>query len=254
LVKAVDNPDEFFTLEKQLERHSREDLLFDLPSVDELNDEGLSNRPPFINAADSVVRFMEPLFDSLKNITRKEGNVELVVRIFVEYAKCHPHEKLKLMQELGVTKLSIPVISVDLPVRMIVEYNRMEGTDPKVLYYYTHPIFGEEIRVFGLFLDKYDTEKSVICSIVWSTVDQGVVPLTNIYLKPYPLCWNSKVSTTPSYQSHDLDCKNFGEKRCGRCGISRYCSRDCQLHDWQRHKDFCATWRRQLERSYVIDL
>ena len=84
-------------MEKQLERHSREDLLFDLPSADELNNEELSNRPPFISAAgrflkipkmnlirEAVVRFMEPLFDCLKSITRKEGNVELVAAIFKE--------------------------------------------------------------------------------------------------------------------------------------------------------------------------
>jgi len=177
----------------------------------------------------------------------KDGSLELVVRILVEYGRKHQNEKDLVLKALGVSQLLVPVISLDLPLKMIVEYNRMEGTDPRFPFYYAHPIFGEEIRTFGLFLDKYDTDKSVICSLVWSTIDYGVVPLANINLKPYPLCWNSSAF-------NDFGCKAFGEKRCGRCGISRYCSKECQLQDWSVHKSTCEIWNKTLERCYVVTL
>ena len=29
-------------------------------------------------------------------------------------------------------------------------------------------------------------------------------------------------------------------KNCGRCGVKKYCSAECQKMDWPRHKDQCT--------------
>lgn len=80
----------------------------------------------------------------------------------------------------------------------------MEGTDPRFPFYYCHPLFGDEVQTFGLFLDKFDTDKSVICLFVWSEWDECVVPLANINLKPYPLCWNASID-------NEIGCRAYVE-------------------------------------------
>jgi len=51
------------------------------------------------------------------------------------------------------------------------------------------------------------------------------------------------------------ECKHFGcrnketanakHKKCGKCGIVNYCSRECQITDWPQHKKGCRQWRNQ---------
>ncbi len=44
-------------------------------------------------------------------------------------------------------------------------------------------------------------------------------------------------------------CGKVGMQKCSRCNASYYCSRECQLSDWQIHKSLCS------ERSdYVCKL
>jgi len=243
LVEAVDQMEEFFTLERQLEEHS--DIVYDIPSLEEVRNGKLKNTPGFSSSAETILRFLEPSFDILKNskITREEANVDYVLNVLTIYSRMHPEEKELVMKELVVSELIIPVVCLDLPLKMIVEYNRMEHTDPRFPFYCIHP----EVKLFGLFLDKFDTDKRVICSIVWSNIDKGVVPLANINLKPYPLCWNSSTF-------NDFGCKAFGVKRCGKCSIARYCSKECQIESWPDHKNTCGNWRKNLERCYVVTL
>lgn len=43
---------------------------------------------------------------------------------------------------------------------------------------------------------------------------------------------------------HRLPDENGGEfKKCGRCRLVSYCSRECQKKDWKRHKDSCEDYR-----------
>lgn len=44
-------------------------------------------------------------------------------------------------------------------------------------------------------------------------------------------------------------CGGSGLKRCTRCEIRRYCSRECQTTDWSRHKPECQDFR---ENGYEL--
>ncbi|XP_059161834.1 histone-lysine N-methyltransferase Smyd1-like [Physella acuta] len=35
--------------------------------------------------------------------------------------------------------------------------------------------------------------------------------------------------------------ESYTVKRCTRCGLARYCDRDCQRRDYRRHKGICMT-------------
>lgn len=100
-------------------------------------------------------------------------------------------------------------ISVDT----ILEYNQLDADDPQILSLQLDPIIAPEIRELSVFLDRYDTEKGVICLLIWSSIDQALVCLPSLGLQPYPLCWkcNSKFGTVP----------------CPKCGIAKYCSSTC---------------------------
>ena len=36
------------------------------------------------------------------------------------------------------------------------------------------------------------------------------------------------------------ECGNLATQRCSRCKMAWYCSRDCQLRQWKKHKQLCA--------------
>jgi len=42
-------------------------------------------------------------------------------------------------------------------------------------------------------------------------------------------------------------CENPANKACGKCKKEYYCSRQCQLDDWKRHKKVCNTVNQKLE-------
>ena len=45
-----------------------------------------------------------------------------------------------------------------------------------------------------------------------------------------------------------LVCQKTHADKCGICKIIRYCSKDCQLQDWKRHKRQCKAY---LEQNYL---
>jgi hypothetical protein len=62
---------------------------------------------------------------------------------------------------MNVKRLLVPYISLDLPGDIILTYNKMEESDPLVAVFRLHPVIGEEVYKFGIFLDRYDTNKEV---------------------------------------------------------------------------------------------
>lgn len=63
---------------------------------------------------------------------------------------------------------------MDLPIRIIDEFNRLEQGDPRIHLYQLNPVWGPGVKEFGFFLDRYESTKEVLCMFVWSTVDKGV--------------------------------------------------------------------------------
>lgn len=125
-----------------------------------------------------------------------------------------------------------------LELDIILTYNKLDEDDPLVAVFRLHPLLGEEVYRFGIFLDHYDTNKEVLCSLVWSTTDNMVVCLPMIGLNPYPTCWHCE--------------KAFGTLSCGKvivftrhllllvsvltpvqCRVAKYCSKQCQIDSWK---------------------
>ena len=52
------------------------------------------------------------------------------------------------------------------------------------------------------------------------------------------------------------ECKHFGcrnkkktntrHEKCGKCSKVKYCSRECQIADWPRHKPTCRAWQKKM--------
>jgi hypothetical protein len=55
---------------------------------------------------------------------------------------------------MKVKRLLIPFIELPLPRDVILHFNEMDETNPNVIKYQLHPIFGPWILKFGLFLDR----------------------------------------------------------------------------------------------------
>jgi len=43
------------------------------------------------------------------------------------------------------------------------------------------------------------------------------------------------------------DMYSSNTKICSKCKIARYCSRECQIKDWNEHKHICGTRRRRFK-------
>ena len=117
-------------------------------------------------------------------------------------------------------RLLVPHISLDLPANIILAYNKMEETDPLVAIFRLHPLIGEEICKFGIFLDRYDTNKEVICSLVWSKKDKMVIyMITN--------GWPESISNLLELREV-LWCLIMLQVL-----VARYCNKSCQMDHWR---------------------
>lgn len=51
------------------------------------------------------------------------------------------------------------------------------------------------------------------------------------------------VRPTPPHSGRCDNCGGSGSQTCTRCGVNRYCSKDCQIYDWKHHhKLFCGSY------------
>eukprot|EP01120_Amphizonella_sp_Union-15-10_P000682 TRINITY_DN10714_c0_g1_i1.p1 TRINITY_DN10714_c0_g1~~TRINITY_DN10714_c0_g1_i1.p1 ORF type:complete len:292 (+),score=42.62 TRINITY_DN10714_c0_g1_i1:151-1026(+) len=189
---------------------------------------GSFEKGPF---ADEILAFLDPFVKSLHEkdleINSVDGSViESVIENLRNYCENHKKETRDLIKLMNVKQLIVPYISLNLPGDVILSYNELEEDDPQVLLYQNHPAIAKEVRELGVFLDRYDTNKEVLCLLVWSNVDNVLVNLPSVRLNPYPLCWNCT--------------KSFGMHVCGRCSAAKYCSRSCQVQQWKDgHRDVC---------------
>jgi len=170
---------------------------------------------------DDILGFLDGFFKKLKSDKSAWRSLRDLLDDFTQYVTSHNSDLCNLMKIMNVKKLITPYIELDLPIRIIDEFNRLEQGDPRIHLYQLNPVWGPGIKEFGFFLDRYESTKEVLCMFVWSKVDHGVVPMPAVGLNPYPLCWVCD--------------KGFGTLSCGKCRVAKYCSKECQLADWIRH-------------------
>jgi len=176
---------------------------------------------------EEIIDFLNPfLLELMDQKIEKKGGLETVIERLTEHFHKYAAKKENLMKVMNVTRLLVPYIALDLSGEIILTYNKMEEQDPLVAVFRLHPLIGEEVFKFGIFLDRYDTNKEVICSLVWSSIDNMVICLPMVGLNPYPICWNCE--------------RAFGTHTCSKCGVAKYCSKDCQVANWKlNHKARC---------------
>jgi len=169
---------------------------------------------------DDILKFLDAFFKKMK-MKAAWLCLQDLLDDFNQYVLDHRPALVELMKTMNVKQLITPYIELELPVKIIDEYNRLEQGDPRVHFYQLNPVWGSAIREFGYFLDRYESTKEVLCMFIWSTVDRGVVTMPAVGLNPYPLCWVCD--------------KGFGTISCSECHVAKYCSKECQMADWIKH-------------------
>ncbi|KAK0731558.1 hypothetical protein B0H67DRAFT_549299 [Lasiosphaeris hirsuta] len=53
---------------------------------------------------------------------------------------------------------------------------------------------------------------------------------------------NELNTTSDEHKKDCIMCSKPGTMACSRCQQAKYCSRECQMNDWQLHKQFCKTF------------
>jgi hypothetical protein len=93
--------------------------------------------------------------------------------------------------------------------------------------YLQNPVFQAELTRLSWFLERMDTNKEVMAFLLWSLPEASLISLTCSKVLPYPLCRSCNVK--------------FGTRSCGQCQVARYCSRECQVADWDHHQIQCSS-------------
>lgn len=113
-----------------------------------------------------------------------------------------------------------------------------EEEDALLALYSQNPVFHAEMNRLRYFLERMDTKKEVMAMLVWSLPDAALVSLTLSLLLPYPLCRSCASA--------------FGHRSCGQCQIAKYCSRECQVKDWEIHQHDCPHLLDSLSNRFTI--
>jgi len=230
-------------LTKLLEKSEQCDL-HTIPSYKNIVEENLvASNHNLSPHAPLILHFLEPILNAVtldrELVKQYDSPITCAIELFKVHGSLNGDEVENLKKEIGVTRLVLSFISLNLPIEMMKEYNKMDEHDFRCFLYRYHPLYGDEIQKLGLFLDKYDGKES-IGLFAWSTLDNTMMSMANVNVQPYPLCWNSSTF-------NETGCKAFGEKRCGNCKVARYCSRECQEDDWKKHKTNCIEWKTALK-------
>jgi len=187
---------------------------------------------------EEVTSFVKPFYEKIAQMNQNEvesRSFSEVLKELDDFMKRGAEQKRKLMEVMEVKHLLCPWISLDLSVLQICKYNKMSEDDPAFPLYALHPVIGPECRKFGIFLDQFDTVKEAVIELVWSTVDKRVACLLNVGALPFPLCWGCSTK--------------FGTSTCSKCGVGKFCGRECQVKHWKTHKEICVQIERTMKTS-----
>lgn len=200
--------------------------------------------------AEHLERFMASFYNELRSSRVAEKWVPgmshflHVSRLLDRFSAARPLQVAHLISDMNTTRLSIACAEFDLPTDAILLLNAAKNyfsncdtadellpflstTDAsKLSKYLDSGSFLDELNRLKWFLERGDTNKEMVAFFVWSLPDASLVSLTCSRLHPYPLCKGCR--------------KNFGIKSCAQCQVARYCSRECQIGDWDDHSQSCA--------------
>jgi len=197
--------------------------------------------------AEQILAYLNPFFKGLKEdgllskTTKPRENLEQIIKRFKQYSIVNSKQTQELKELMNVKKLLVPYLELDLPSTLIMKYNELEEDDPAVTMYQFNPVIGDKIRELGVLLDRYDTTKEVLCILVWSLHDNSLVCLPSVGLVPYPLCWTCH--------------KSFGMQACSKCGVAKYCCKECQQSDWKIvHKTLCLEMSAFAEKHNLLTI
>lgn len=195
--------------------------------------------------AEQILEYLNPFFKELKEDgllsnggDPRPGAFTRVIERFEQYAATNSKQTNDLKALMKVNKLLIPYIELDLPSSLVLKYNELDEDDPVLTFHQFNPLISEKIRELEVLLDRYDN-KEVLCILVWSLHDNSLVCLPSVGLAPFPLCWSCH--------------KSFGMHSCAKCGVAKYCGKECQQSDWKTaHKTLCIEMSAFAEKHKVL--
>lgn len=137
-------------------------------------------------------------------------------------------EKIAMLKEtLGVSKLSVSYLELNVPIRSIVTFGNAASSTRYV--WKGHPNYSELTKL-SLMLDRNSRE--TIFHLVVSMMDKQIALIPS----------NAKTNGSRGVTVHKL-CHNcsklFGSLLCSACGTAHYCGKTCQVADWKRHGPSC---------------
>lgn len=224
-----------------------------------------SDDPLFFDGApyaEDLETFMQSFYASLRaskwsssDSNNSMEHVKLILERFVSSRSQLTHQ---LAENMNVRRLLTPFLEFDLPSEAILLLNASKNVLPSTLdedslssmdlplgngfsllsVYVQNPVFHDELNRLRWTFDRLDTNKEVMAFFVWSRPDSCLLCLPCTKVNPYPLCRSCS--------------RRFGTRSCAQCQIVRYCSRECQVQDWDDHQHSCIDMRDSV--SDRIDL
>jgi len=144
----------------------------------------------------------------------------------------------KLKETLGVSKLSVSYLELNVSIRSIVTFGGSAATSRASRFVQSqmwkgHPHYKSqtnELLKLSLLLDRNSRE--TIFHLVVSLVDKQIA------LIPSKSKSNGSRGVTVHSLCHHCG-KLFGSLLCSACGSAHYCGKTCQVADWKRHGSPC---------------